>query len=303
MQENYLAKWLNNELTTKELETFEKSDEYASYKKIIKTTQGLGSPDFDMDKALAASELKQTSKTVKVIKLNPVKKLMWLAAPIALLLAGSYFYFSTQNETITTAIADNVTFLLPDSSEVRLNSDSKISYSKKNWDKKRDLKLQGEAYFKVAEGEKFTVKTASGLITVLGTQFNVKSTENFFEVTCFEGLVSVTFEEETVKLPDGFSFLVLDNKFTVLDLSDVLEPSWIHNESTFRNIPLRFVLNEFERQYKVTVDAKNIDAEKLFTGSFNHKNMDTALKSICNPNQLKFKLDGDKVFLYAENAT
>ncbi len=302
MQENYLAKWLNNELTAQELETFEKSEAYASYQKIIKTTEDLRSPDFDMDKALAASILKQTSKTIKVIKLNPVKKFMRIAAAIALLLAGSYFYFSSQNETLTTDIANNTAFLLPDSSEVYLNADSEITYSKKNWDKERDLKLQGEAYFKVAKGEKFTVETSSGLVTVLGTQFNVKSTDNFFEVTCFEGLVSVTFKEETVKLPAGFSFLVLDNKFTVMDLSDVLEPTWLHSESTFRNIPLRFVLNEFERQFKVTVDVKNIDTEKLFTGSFNHKDMDIALKSICNPNQIKYKLDGDKVLLYAENA-
>ena len=47
MQENYLAKWLNGELTEEELADFKKSDAYASYVKIRTASENLEAPDFD----------------------------------------------------------------------------------------------------------------------------------------------------------------------------------------------------------------------------------------------------------------
>ena len=41
MQENYLAKWLNNELSEAELSEFKKSDEYATYQRILDTSNTL----------------------------------------------------------------------------------------------------------------------------------------------------------------------------------------------------------------------------------------------------------------------
>ena len=52
MQENYLAKWLNNDLSGEELAAFKKSAEYASYEKLINVSDSLKAPDFDVDKAL-----------------------------------------------------------------------------------------------------------------------------------------------------------------------------------------------------------------------------------------------------------
>lgn len=301
MQENYLAKWLNNELSAEEISIFKKSEEYATYQKIISTTERLKAPDFDVEKALAESKLKKKAQVSKIIKLSPIKKWIRIAAAITLLLTGSYFYFNSENETITTDIAENTSIVLPDSSEVILNAVSEIKYSKKNWANKRHLKLSGEAFFKVAKGQQFTVETEQGIVKVLGTQFNVKKTENFFEVTCFEGLVSVHYKDDTIKLPSGFSFVVIDNKFTAMGIPDTLEPSWLNAESTFKSIPLRFALAELERQFNITIDKKNIDIDKLFTGSFSHNDLELALRSICQPNQIKFTIAKNKVSLYAEN--
>ena len=54
MQENYLAKWLNNELTETELAEFKNSDEYASYQRILEASSTLEAPDFDVDDAYKA---------------------------------------------------------------------------------------------------------------------------------------------------------------------------------------------------------------------------------------------------------
>ncbi len=52
MQENYLAKWLNNELTEAELAEFKKSETYASYQRIVDATDTMEAPDFDIEGAL-----------------------------------------------------------------------------------------------------------------------------------------------------------------------------------------------------------------------------------------------------------
>ena len=193
MQENYLAKWLNNELSEEELAVFKKSAEYASYKKLIDVSGTLKAPDFDVDKALNDFNNTQLQKDIKVIKMNPMRRILRIAAAIALIFAASYFYISTLDESVSTQYAERSEVRLPDNSEIILNADSRISYSDKNWKKERNVSLQGEAFFKVAKGQKFTVATKDGLETVLGTQFNVENRKGFFEVTCYEGLVSVMF--------------------------------------------------------------------------------------------------------------
>ncbi len=301
MQENYLAKWLNGELSEAELSEFKKTDEYASYQKIIEASTFLEAPKFDTEKALIDIKVKQqNNNSVKVVKLSPIKKLMRVAAAIAILITGTYFYMNSLNETITTLYAERTEITLPDNSEVVLNADSKVSYSIKNWDTKRNIDLDGEAYFKVAKGKRFTVATDAGTVSVLGTQFNVTQRDGIFKVTCFEGLVSVLFNNKETKLPAGTSFLVVNGQIKDIKAPNTSEPSWINNESSFKSIPLSYVLNELKRQYNITVETKNINTDKLFTGSFSNTNIDLALKSISVPAQIKFKLEGNKVLFYAE---
>ena len=62
MQENYLAKWLNNELSEEELAAFKRSEEYASYQKIVRAADALEAPSFDMEKALGDLKARQLNE-------------------------------------------------------------------------------------------------------------------------------------------------------------------------------------------------------------------------------------------------
>ncbi|WP_299321008.1 FecR family protein [uncultured Maribacter sp.] len=302
MQDNYLAKWLNDELTEAELAEFKKSEAYDTYQKIKDSSARLESPEFDMDKAWQSIDQTKTVEETKVFILSPFKKFLRVAAVIAVLLAGSFFYLSTLNESFTTDYAENKSITLPDASEVILNAESQLAFNEKKWDANRNVDLKGEAYFKVAKGKKFTVETSEGLVTVLGTQFNVETREDYFEVTCFEGLVSVTINGKETKLPAGNSLLAMNGKSTISKANVDGKPSWLSKESSFKSIPLHYVLDELQRQFNVEVSAKDIDTAQLFTGSFSNKNLDLALKSISVPLQIKFNLDGNKVLFYAEEA-
>ncbi|MBD0850718.1 FecR family protein [Maribacter arenosus] len=302
MQENYLAKWLNNELTEEELAVFKKSDEYASYQRILEASKTMEGPDFDVEDALQAIKNKRILQEPKVVQLKPFRRFLKVAAAVTIIMVGSYFYLNTLNENITTQFAENKEVILPDSSEIIMNADSKIAYSKKKWDTERNVSLNGEAFFKVAKGERFTVTTDHGTVAVLGTQFNVEGREGFFEVTCFEGLVSVSYKGSETKLPAGTSFMVVEGEIVPAEEPKNLNPSWMDNESTFKSIPLKYVLDEFQRQHNVKVKTQNIDLGKLFTGTFSNTNTDLALQSISVPSRIKFKLEGNKVLFYAESA-
>lgn len=301
MQENYLAKWLSGELSEDELREFKDSEEYASYQKLKDFSSRLVAPEFDADQALQRLKDEYIDNAPKVISLNPFKKFLRVAAVIAVLLTGSYFYINTLAENVTTEFAERTEVVLPDDSEIFLNADSQISYSEKGWDKNRNIDLQGEAFFKVAKGKKFTVSTDHGTVSVLGTQFNVENRKGFFEVTCYEGLVSVTYNNEELKLPAGNSFLVIDGKIVSTGAPNGNSPSWMNNESSFESIPLKYVFAELERQFNIQVSIENIDTNLLFTGSFNNTDLKMALKSISTPSQTRFKIDGDNVLFYAEN--
>ena len=302
MQENYLAKWLNDELTEAELAEFKKSEAFETYQKIKDSASNLEAPEFDMDKAWSSIEPLKTAEDTKVFILSPFKKFLRVAAVIAVLLTGSFFYLSTLSESFTTDYAENKTISLPDTSEVILNAESELTFSKNKWESNRNVNLKGEAFFKVAKGQKFTVATDQGLVTVLGTQFNVETRKEYFEVTCFEGLVSVTMDGKETQLPAGNSLLMLNGKSTMLKAAINGKPTWLSNESSFKSIPLNYVIDELQRQYDIKITTKNINTSQLFSGSFSNENLELALKSISVPLQIKFNLDGNKVLFYDEKA-
>ena len=299
MQDNYLAKWLNNELTETELAEFKTSEAYASYQRILEVSEQLEAPDFEEDEAFLALKNKRALNEKKVVQLHPFKKFLRVAAAAAVII-GSYYYLNSLDENYRTRYAENKEIVLPDNSRVILNADSELSFSEGKWSEKRNVELNGEAFFKVAKGKRFTVATAAGTVAVLGTQFNVEHRKGFFEVTCYEGLVSVSFNGKEIKLPAGNSFIAIDGKSVDPQTPEDLQPSWLNDESSFKSVPLIYVLDEFERQHDIKVETQNIDTDQLFTGTFSNTDTDLALKSISTPSQIKFKLEGSKVLFYGE---
>ena len=67
-------------------------------------------------------------------------------------------------------------------------------------------------------------------------------------------------------------------------------------------MPLAFVLQEFERQYAIEVEAADLDLDELYTGTFSNTNMNLALQSISAPLELTYEVHGNKVLFYAKAA-
>ena len=296
---NDILKWLNRETSDEDLVRLKETDDFKTLEKIAHYSAQIETPKVDVKEALAALKIKtqNSSKKGKVVHFN-FKQLYKYAAAIVVLFATSYFLLFNKTSSFKTEFAQTKTFNLPDNSEVVLNANSKIIYSKKDWGKSRNLTLEGEAYFKVQKGKKFTVNTEIGQVTVLGTQFNVKERANYFEVKTFEGVVSVTYKGKEIKLPRGTIFKVVNGVIDATNTFDVNEKSWLQKESNFKSSALRFVLAEIENQFDYTIETKDVDLDILYSGGFTHTDINIALQSVTIPLQLSYKIDGKKITIF-----
>jgi len=301
MKENYLAKWLNDQLSEEELKAFRNTPEFETYQRIVRTASELRAPEFDVEQALSGAFQARQKPKARVIRLTSYRHLWKVAAALVILLGISFFYVNSMDQAVQTDYAQHTEVVLPDASEVRLNAGSDLSYSEKKWDSERHVNLRGEAYFKVAKGQTFTVETPSGSVTVLGTQFNVLQRDGIFIVSCYEGLVRVEHRGTAHELPAGTGYRMVNGDMRLFEVTTT-GPSWTGDESAFRSMPLSFVLEEFERQYDVEVDIRGVDTGKLFTGTFSNTNLELALQSISAPLQLGYSLEGNKVLIYGQNA-
>lgn len=297
MEKEYLIKkWLDNSLTPEELEAFKALEDYEALTKLSNYTKGFKAPEYNEDEALkTVLHQIETKKQSKTNWLQPVLKI----AAILVLCFGAYYYTTTLDTTFTTDFSEKISVELPDHSKVDLNALSSITFNKSDWKNNRNVSLKGEAFFDVEKGSTFNVNTSNGIVTVLGTEFNVKQRDNFFEVTCYEGLVQVTYKNNKTKIKPGESFLVL-NDLVINNQTVYNQPQWLTNTSAFKSLPLKEVIAELERQYNIKVETKNINTDLLFTGRFTHNNLDTALKSITQPLQLTYTKTNQTIILERE---
>lgn len=295
--DHLLHAYLNGTATAEDVKRLKTVAENADYIKIAEAAKGLRAPEFD-EKTVFESIQEKIGNTSKVKQLNPWTAVLKIAAVFAVVFAG-YLYVDSLGTTVKTSIAEKQNLVLPDGSEVALNAGSSIEYKKNNWDENRQLELTGEAYFKVTKGSHFEVKTATGTVTVLGTQFNVFARDGDLNVNCYEGLVSVAINDTLIKLPGGSGLKLTDGKLISKTKNPIAAPSWINNESSFENATLANVLLELQRQYPIKIEAPDKVMHKRFSGSFAHNDLNLALQLICSPLNLTYVIKKDQVTLYA----
>jgi len=293
IDDNYLAKWLNADLSDADLLNIVGESDFEAYQKIKDKLNLFESPSFDSEKVLASIKSKINKPKAKLITLIP----NWVysaAASITLLLAAYLFFFS--ETSFTTGYGEQTAYNLVDGTFVKLNSKSTLSYNKRTWDKNRVVKLNGEAYFEVTHGIPFTVITKSGNVKVLGTHFNVKTGSNYLKVICFEGKVAVIVNNKETILTKGTSLQISNNE-GVKEEAITTNPSWMAGINTYKDTPLNVIINDLESQFHIAIDTKNIELNKRLTASFAYNNVNLALKSIFIPLNLDFTLIKNKVRL------
>jgi ferric-dicitrate binding protein FerR (iron transport regulator) len=287
VNDTFLAQWLEGKRSDAELKALVSDNDYKSFLKIRKGLDVYDGLEASTDASFAKIQEQISNKKGSVRKLNANAWLIGIAASIVLFL-GLFSILGNDITTIETHYGEQKTIALLDGSEVIMNSKSTLTYNEDHWDNDRTLHLTGEAYFKVKKGSTFTVKTDNGDVQVLGTQFNVNSVSDLLEVVCFEGKVSVHSKGETYTLlPANSVRRINGNRIEKWDVSNI-NPSWIHGESTFKSVPLKYVIKAIESQYNIKIHSETIDTSIIYTGSFTHQNLKTALQTVFKSLQLQY---------------
>ncbi len=289
--DTFLASWLAGNLENKDLKNLVSKEDFNAYVNIKKGLHIIEDHILPFENSLSEIEFKIECKKKQKQKAKQINWSLAIAASLTLLF-GLFTMFTTSIINVETLASESKSIQLIDGSDVILNAESQLSYNEKEWDTNRLVQLEGEAYFKVAKGSTFTVDTHLGEVVVLGTQFNVNASQDYFQVTCFEGKVKVVHEnQEYILLPNqslrkinGHSIEEFENLQT--------SPSWIHGESSFKSVPLKYVIFALEKQYNIKINASSIDDTQIYTGRFSHDQIDIALASVFKTMNITYrKLD------------
>ncbi len=291
--ETFLARWHSGELTPEELIAFENSDDYKLYKQIMDVSGGFNNPEFDKAKVL--SNVKENRAERKVRKLN--RYAVYGIAASLVVLFGLFYFMRDSAVVFNTDFGEQQIVVLPDGSEAILNANSTLSYNKEDWSGQRQLDLEGEAYFKVKKGTRFTVNSENGRVEVLGTQFNVISQANYAEVLCFTGKVKVTTNlgDETI-LTKGMGHRSRNDRVEALHF-DPKDKIWIDGRTRFVNTPLPQVIKALENQFNIDIINSDILSEERFTGSFSNDSLEQSLKVIFHAMEVDYSHVGNEVKL------
>ena len=241
-------------------------------------------------------DLQQTE--AKVIKRRALVRFLPYAAVAAIALLLLYFNIGGQFDTnVSVPMAQVKTVTLPDGSTANINADSKLQYDIKSWDQNRLVSLEGEAFFSVEKGSKFSVQTNKGTVEVLGTSFNVYSRKGLFEVQCETGKVSVkSAGQETILMPEQSVSVVKGNHSFNEKIEDSEKRStWQKGIFVYEAAPIRDVVDELERQFDVKIQMDKSVANESYTGSFNKSNFENALTEVFYPLGLKYEVNGQNV--------
>ena len=183
------------------------------------------------------------------------------------------------------------TVTLSDGTQIKLNSDSKLVYPKRFDNKKREVFLEGEAFFDVVKDEKrsFIIKSADLTTTVLGTSFNVKAfPQEISQVTVATGKVRVTSgnSQSTIKshlLTRGEQINYNPSSGRIrkneVDIERFL--AWKDGILNFEEMKLHEAAKILERWYGVTIafDNESIRHCRIVRGTYKDENLFNVLKS------------------------
>jgi transmembrane sensor len=226
--------------------------------------------------------------------------------------------------------------VLPDGTQVWLNSNSKLKYSADFNLRSREVELEGEAYFDVAKDMErpFIVHASTIDVRVLGTAFTIKSypQDETIEATLLKGAIEISGRDNPsapriILKPDE---KVVLNKHRLSSMpstpthltgsvnppavrpdisvnpvpanipdSDKVETAWLYNRLVFNGDTFKELADKMERWYNVRIIFRDDQLYKYrFGGAFANESVRDALNALQLTAQFTYKINGDVIELY-----
>lgn len=234
---------------------------------------------------------------------RPIHLFYKIAASLAFIFISFYALIALNEVTVEVGNTAFAKVELPDRSMVHMNADSRLQYNKFLWNFNRKVSFEGEGFFEIQKGEKFEIHSTLGVTQILGTSFNIYSREGKYEVECLSGKVAVTSnatQKKVILLP-GEGVVLNQSDFQSYSLSSPTSPTWLKGEFYFEEATVEDVISELERQFDLEIYFPEEMKNQKYTGYFDNKDLDRALKLVCEPLGLQYVRNGKSLeFTFAE---
>lgn len=193
--------------------------------------------------------------------------------------------------------------LLADGTKVWLNSSSYLKYPNNFSSETRDVFLDGEAYFEVAENteQPFIVHTENSSVKVLGTEFNIDaySSNSFIATTLVEGAVEFSYKNEDSKTSiislKPNEQVLYDKQTYRAGIKETYIPkdiAWKKGQIVLRDTPLSEIIWTLSKRFNVEFTIKDPAFQKhSFTGVFTNQQIERVLEHFKRSSGILYKID------------
>lgn len=205
--------------------------------------------------------------------------------------------------TVSTPRGGEYHLLLPDSTEVFLNSASSIRFPVDFKGNERKVEISGEVYFEVSKNllKPFRVTINDMMIEVLGTHFNVNaySEEAVIRTTLLEGSVVVSNRKAGIHLQPGQQS-VADQQGNLLlkeniDLDEAI--AWKNGKFEFHNAEIETIMSQISRWYNVEVAYEGQRTRETFSGIVSRRGNVSQVLKIMEMAGIRFKIEKEKIIV------
>ncbi len=248
-----------------------------------------------------------------------------VAAAVLILIVSVTIWFMIGNNTITDTSRELVSvnkvtktterseykyLLLPDSTQVWLNAESTIQFAENFSDKKREVHLNGEAYFDVKHADKipFIIYTGKVSTEVLGTAFNIKAYPNLEKVTVTvkRGKVKVNYIDQQVALLTRGQQVSISNKDKSVKEKIIKEEestAWHEGNLIYDDYTLLDIITDLERVYDVKIDIQSplTGNLRLTTSLKREVGIENVLEILCRLTDSQFHQENGKYIIVNKN--
>ncbi len=198
---------------------------------------------------------------------------------------------------------------LPDGTVVWVNSESSLRFPEKFTSNRREVFLEGEAYFEVKKdaNRPFYVHTEVGKVRVLGTAFNVcaYSNDRFWQTTLVEGSVMINQEEKEVLLKpnEQYQIDVRTGKAGLREVLPELYTSWRDGKFYFKAYTFEELVEKLERWYDFKMFYMNEEIKtRRFSGVVNkYQPLEEMFKFLQMTSDVQFNVKGNVVTASLKN--
>lgn len=263
----------------------------------------------------------QSEKVLNKINstINPAPKFKiqpWfigIAAALLLTLSIGYLFLNNRSSTINNTVLLRLTspagkqkkVTLDDGTQVILNCGSTLTYAAHFEGNKREVYLNGEAFFDVKHDDQkpFLVHTGRLNVQVLGTSFNVRSyhTDARAIVSVASGKVGVNSSKAAptyMLLPGDQLSYNRKNEVKSARVSSEEILAWQKGILIFHLETIREIVPVLERYYGVNITVhRNYSPYKQVTASFTRKTLPEVLEILSQTSGFKYTIDKNQVFI------